>query len=109
MLIDKTKLDSVIKNVTNLSENDILEIDYLRNSNIDIDNSLNLLGDIDMYNETMNDFLNAINDHLTKLNNYKNALPNYAIEAYSIKSDAKYLGFVSLASIAYNHEMKAKE
>ena len=69
MLIDKTKLDSVIKNVTNLSENDILEIDYLRNSNIDIDNSLNLLGDIDMYNETMNYFLNTINDYLIKLNN----------------------------------------
>ena len=34
---------------------------------------------------------------------------NYAIQAHSLKSDARYLGFNKLAELAYNHELKGKE
>ena len=36
-------------------------------------------------------------------------MSNYAIEVHSLKSDAKYLGFMTLADIAYQHELKSKE
>ena len=36
-------------------------------------------------------------------------MPNYAILVHSLKSDSKYLGFMKLAELAYNHEMASKE
>ena len=36
-------------------------------------------------------------------------MPDYAIEVHSLKSDCKYLGFMTLADIAYQHELKSKE
>ena len=36
-------------------------------------------------------------------------MKNYAIEVHSLKSDCKYLGFMDLANVAYEHEMKSKE
>ena len=36
-------------------------------------------------------------------------MENYAIEVHSLKSDCKYLGFMTLADIAYQHELKSKE
>ena len=35
-------------------------------------------------------------------------MENYAIEVHSLKSDCKYLGFMTLADIAYEHELKSK-
>ena len=39
-------------------------IEYLKSNGIDVNHGLDLLGDIDMYNETLNDFVNAIDDIL---------------------------------------------
>ena len=36
-------------------------------------------------------------------------MENYAIDVHSLKSDCKYLGLMSLADIAYEHELKSKE
>ena len=36
-------------------------------------------------------------------------MPNYAIEVHSLKSDCKYLGFMTLADISYQHELRSKE
>ena len=84
---------------------------YLEENGVDVNAGLELLGDMDMYNETMGDFLEEINEKLPKLVEYKNNndMPNYAIIVHSIKSDSKYLGFKELAEIAYNQEMKSKE
>lgn len=84
---------------------------YLEGNGVDVNAGLELLGDMDMYNETMGDFLEEINEKLPKLVEYKNNndMPNYAIIVHSIKSDSKYLGFKELAEIAYNQEMKSKE
>lgn len=83
---------------------------FLEENGIDVNAGLELLGDMDMYNETMGDFLEEINEKLPKLVEYKNNndMPNYAIIVHSIKSDSKYLGFTKLAELAYNHEMKSK-
>ena len=78
---------------------------------IDVDTGLSLLGDMDMYNDTIKEFLNGINDRALKLKKFleTNDMPNYAIEAHALKSDSKYLGFTKLIDLAYNHEMKSKE
>ena len=83
---------------------------FLEENGIDVNAGLELLGDMDMYNETMGDFLEEINEKLPKIIEYKNNndMPNYAIIVHSIKSDSKYLGFTKLAELAYNHEMKSK-
>ena len=86
-----------------------IDNDYLLKNGIDLNKALELLGDMETYNETLEEFYKNINDRINKLNNYKNDLPNYAIEAHALKSDSKYLGFTKLADLAYNHEMKSKE
>ena len=85
--------------------------EYLKENNIDIDTSLELLGDIEMYNDTLNEFLDNSDERLIKLKNYlKNEdMKNYAIEVHALKSDSKYLGFTKLAEISLEHELKSKE
>ena len=84
---------------------------YLEKNGVDVERGLELLGDMDMYNETMEDFLNEIDEKMPKVIEYKNNgdMPNYAILVHSIKSDSKYLGFTHLAELALDHEMKSKE
>ena len=84
---------------------------FLENNGVDVEKGLELLGDMDMYNETMGDFLNEINEKYPNAKNYKELgdMPNYAILVHSIKSDSKYLGFTHLAELAYEHELKSKE
>ncbi len=83
---------------------------FLRSKGVDIDKSLELFGDIETYNLTLNDFLGAISEKVENLEKYKEAndMPNYAILVHSLKSDAKYFGFTHLAELAYEHEMKSK-
>ncbi len=83
---------------------------FLRSKGVDIDKSLELFGDIETYNLTLNDFLGAISEKVENLEKYKEAndMPNYAILVHSLKSDAKYFGFTTLAELAYEHEMKSK-
>lgn len=138
--IDKKELERVLKTYIKLDEtsntnieteikepiianNDSVEIlddieieknhtkEYLISNGIDVESGLKFLGDMEMYDDTMKEFLEAINDRISKLNLYKNNLdmPNYAIEAHALKSDSKYLGFTKLAELSLNHELKAKE
>ena len=83
---------------------------FLRSKGVDIDKSLELFGDMETYNLTLNDFLGAISEKIENLEKFKEAndMPNYAILVHSLKSDAKYFGFTKLAEIAYEHEMKSK-
>lgn len=88
----------------------MLDINYLKQNNVDVDKSLELFGDLEIYNETFKDFLDGIDEKLELLQKYKdlNDMPNYAIYAHSIKSDARYLGFTDVAKIALDHEMAGK-
>ncbi len=84
---------------------------FLEENNIDVQKGLELLGDMDMYNETMGDFLDEISEKYPNAKKYKEQgdMANYAILVHSIKSDSKYLGFTHLADLAYAHELKSKE
>ena len=84
---------------------------YLEDNGVDVEHGLELLGDMDMYNMTINDFMSEVEDKWARIVDYKekNDMPNYAIEVHSLKSDCKYLGFMDLADISYQHELKSKE
>ena len=86
------------------------DIDILKNNGVNLAAGLKYLGDIETYNETLSDFLGYINEKVSDLNKYKQAgdTQNYAIIAHSIKSDAKYLGFMTLADFALSHEFEGK-
>jgi len=94
-----------------VSEDNKTGEEYLRESHVDLDKSLELLGDMQMYNETLKDYLNEVEEKWERINKYKEEsdMANYAIEVHSLKSDSKYLGFMELADVAYEHELKSKE
>ena len=86
-------------------------IDYLKENGIDVDSSLELLGDIDMYNETLETFIEENKKRIPRLKENKESgnMSEYAIDVHALKSDSKYLGFKKLAELSYEHEMKSKE
>lgn len=84
--------------------------EFLESNGIDVEHGLELLGDMEMYNETLEDFLTESETRLLNILKYKNEadMPNYAILVHAMKSDSKYLGFTTLAELSYNHEMQSK-
>ena len=85
--------------------------EYLKENGVAIDKALTLLGDMNMYEATLKDFLNEIDSRWEKIKSYKESgdLANYAVEVHSLKSDCKYLGFTKLANISFLHELKSKD
>lgn len=84
---------------------------FLEDNGVDVKTGIELLGDMDMYNDTMNDFLNELENKNKDLISFKEKgdMNNYSILIHSIKSDCKYLGFTKLAELAYDHELKSKD
>ena len=87
------------------------DINILVNNGVNLDGSLEILGDMEMYDETMSDFLDEVEEKIESIKTYKDEgdMPNYAIQVHSLKSDSKYLGFTTLAELSYNHEMASKD
>ncbi len=87
------------------------DVNYLKENGADINHALELLGDMEMYNDTIDAFLEESQDRWNRIDEYKNNsdMENYAIEVHSLKSDSKYLGFMDLADICYQHELKSKD
>lgn len=86
------------------------DISFLEKNGVDIKKSLELFGDANTYNETIGEFLVGIHTKINQLIQFMNNkdLGNYTVYVHSLKSDAKYFGFIKLANIAYEHEMKSK-
>lgn len=84
---------------------------YLEENGVDVNHALELLGDMEMYNMTINDFMTEIDDKWNRIITCRDSkdMSNYAIDVHSLKSDCKYLGFMKLADISYQHELKSKE
>ena len=64
------------------------DISYLKESGIDIDGALQLLGTVEMYNDTLNEFLKGIDEKFNNIKVYKdnNDFVNYSILVHSLKS-----------------------
>ena len=81
-------------------------MDYFKNIGIDISSSIELLGDIETYNEILTDFYNELDDKITNLKEYKdnNDIENYTILVHGLKSECKYLSFYELANMCELHQ-----
>ena len=87
-----------------------MDVNVLIQGGVNVNGALEFLGDMETYNETLQDFLSEINEKLSNIKKYKEEqdMDNYAILVHSLKSDSKYLGFTQLAELAYQHEMASK-
>ncbi|MGM9834522.1 MAG: response regulator [Bacilli bacterium] len=85
--------------------------EILISNGVNLASSLELFGELSLYDETMQDYLNGVDKKVADIKRFKEVgdMPDYAILVHSLKSDAKYLGFTRLAEIAYNHEMQSKD
>ena len=88
----------------------MIDVNLLTSNGVNVDQSLELFGDMDTYNDTLEEFLAGVGEKLENIKKYKEAsdMANYAILVHSLKSDSKYLGFTKLAELSYNHEMQSK-
>lgn len=86
------------------------DVEILKKGGIEVDKGLELLGDMDMYNSILKEFLDGYYERIKKIQGLKETsdMANYAIEVHSLKSDSKYIGAMKLADLAYNHEMASK-
>ena len=94
-----------------VSAEEVFDKNYLIEHGVDIEEALSLLGDMDMYNMTIHDFYQDVEDKWSNIVHYKDEgnMSEYSILVHSLKSDCKYLGFMKLADISYQHELKSKE
>ena len=109
--VEKDETKSSEESTTSKIDDIEAEEKFLRDKGVDMDKALEFLMDMEMYNMTINDFLAGIDEKWANINKYKQDgdMPKYAIEVHSLKSDCKYLGFMKLADVAYEHELKSKE
>ncbi len=85
-------------------------LDLLKTNNVDVEEALKLWGDMDSYNESLKEFKDTLNSKLASLEEYKNAEDwyNYSVLVHSMKSEAKYLGFMKDAEVFLSHELESK-
>ena len=105
------KVEKIVEEVKEeVTDSNEMDIEFLKSNDIDVDTSIELLGDLDMYNETLKDFLTESEDRLPKMDKFlkEKDASNYAILAHAMKSDSKYLGFKKLAELSLNHELEGK-
>lgn len=88
-----------------------MDKNILINAGIDVDSGVEILGDMEMYNDTLGDFLEEMKERLSKIEGYKDNrdMENYAILVHAMKGDSKYLGFTKLAELSLNHQLKSQE
>lgn len=86
------------------------DTNLLKENGVNVEKGIELLGDIETYNDMLEDFLTEVDQKLIDMKSYKEQsdMPNYAILAHSLKSDSKYFGFEKLAELAYQHELEGK-
>lgn len=84
---------------------------FLTQNGVDFNRGIELLGDMETYEMTLEDFYEEAEVRLEQINKYRDNMdmPNYAILVHSMKSDSKYLGFTKLAELSYAHEMASKD
>ncbi len=87
------------------------DVNLLKANGVNIEKSLELFGDMQTYDDTLQDFLNDVGKKVSDIQRYKEVsdMTNYSILVHSLKSDAKYFGFDQLAELAYQHEIESKK
>ena len=86
------------------------DINLLTENGVNVEKGIELLGDIDTYNEVLEDFLIEAEEKMSNIITCREQgdMENYAILVHSLKSDSKYFGFDKLADTSYQHELESK-
>jgi len=86
------------------------DVNILIENGANVKKALELFGDMETYDQTLEVFLSEVGPKVERIKNFKEVgdMANYAIEVHSLKSDARYFGFEKLAELAYDHELKSK-
>ncbi len=84
-------------------------INFLQQQGIDVKSSLDLFGEIEKYNDKLGEFLVGIHTKIKQLIVFmqNKDMTNYANCVRSMKNDAKFYGFRTLAAMADEHEQKS--
>ena len=86
------------------------DVTILTSNGANVKKALELFGDMETYDATLETFLQEVPSKLDKIKACKEIgdMANYAILVHSLKSDARYFGFEVLGELAYDHELKSK-
>ncbi len=86
------------------------DVSILTSNGANVKKALELFGDMETYDATLETFLQEVPTKLEKIKSCKEIgdMANYAILVHSLKSDARYFGFEALGELAYDHELKSK-
>lgn len=84
------------------------DVNYLKENGFNIDSIMETLGDMETFDEILNDFISGSTEE--KLILYKNNMDmaNYAIIVHNLKGESSYLGMDKLTSMAEEHQMKSE-
>jgi HPt (histidine-containing phosphotransfer) domain-containing protein len=84
------------------------DVNYLKENGFNIDSIIEMLGDIETFDEILNDFISGPTEE--KLILYKNNMdmPNYAIIVHNLKGESSYLGMEKLTTMAEEHQIKSE-
>ena len=97
--------------ITDETSNKLIDENYLLENGVNYKKGIELLGDLETYNDMLSDWFKESQNKFEQLKLFKlrHDMPNYAIAVHALKSDSKYFGFDKLAELSYNHEIKSKE
>ena len=100
-----------VKIITDETSNKLIDENYLLENGVNYKKGIELLGDLETYNDMLSDWFKESQNKFEQLKLFKlrHDMPNYAIAVHALKSDSKYFGFDKLAELSYNHEIKSKE
>ena len=100
-----------IEGISDETSNKLIDENYLLENGVNYKKGIELLGDLETYNDMLYDWFKESQNKFEQLKLFKlrHDMPNYAIAVHALKSDSKYFGFDKLAELSYNHEMKSKE
>ena len=100
-----------IEGISDETSNKIIDENYLLENDVNYKKGVELLGDLETYNDMLSDWFKESQNKFEQLKLFKlrHDMPNYVIAVHALKSDSKYFGFDKLAELSYNHEMKSKE
>lgn len=87
------------------------DTNYLIFNGVDLSQAIELLGDLETFDNNLPNFANGLKEKMSNLKDYlvNGDLENYSMIAHSLKSDTKFFGFNKLSNIALDHETKSKE
>lgn len=83
----------------------------LVNHGVNLEKALELFGDIDTYNASLETFLHKMKPRIFAMKKYKEIsdMANYYIEVHALREDAFYFGFDTLGNLSKIQEEKSSE